>query len=70
MSWASFAKSFCALGNMVAVVLAQKGENLSYRVARSADVALSMRGAYSGRERPVRRQRRRAGRFRSGQRKV
>ena len=37
----SSARIFC--GNMVAVVLAQKGENLSYRVARSADVALSMR---------------------------
>ena len=36
-------EKLCACGNMVAVVLAQKGENLSYRVARSADVALSMR---------------------------
>ena len=36
-------EKLCAHGNMVAVVLAQKGENLSYRVARSADVALSMR---------------------------
>lgn len=36
-------EKLCACGNMVAVVLSQKDEMLSYRVARSADVALSMR---------------------------
>ena len=36
-------EKLCAMGGTVAVVLAQKGENLSYRVARSTDVGLSMR---------------------------
>ena len=36
-------EKLCAHSNMVAVVLSQKDEMLSYRVARSADVVLSMR---------------------------